>query len=139
MISITSRSTGKNSCCTAESSVFYRPSSIKLRGNAEFDVFVWEPTSHPPGFSYVTSQIPSHLAAAWIPLEDVHADAGPLYYFAGSHKIKKFKFGNGIFYNEHSKKNPDDFAIYLDKLCAKKLKKETLLMKKEMYLFGTPV
>ena len=55
-------------------------------------------------FPYVTSQIPSHLAAAWIPLEDVHADAGPLYYFAGSHKIKKFKFGNGIFYNEHSKK-----------------------------------
>ena len=48
-------------------------------------------------FPYVTSQIPSHLAAAWIPLEDVHADAGPLYYFAGSHKIKKFKFGNGIF------------------------------------------
>jgi len=82
-------------------------------------------------FPYVTSQISSHLAAAWIPLEDVHADAGPLYYFAGSHKIKKFKFGNGIFYNEHSKKNPDDFAIYLDKLCArKKLKKETLLIKK---------
>jgi phytanoyl-CoA hydroxylase len=85
-------------------------------------------------FAYVVSQNPSHLAAAWIALEDVHADSGPLYYYRGSHKIRKFNFGNGIFFNEQSTKNPAHFAKYLDNEC-KNLKRETLLIKKGDVLF----
>jgi phytanoyl-CoA hydroxylase len=82
-------------------------------------------------FAYVVSEIPSHLAASWIALEDVELDSGPLYYYAGSHKIKKFDFGNGIFYNGESPKNPDDFAKYLDATCqGAGMKRETLLVKK---------
>ncbi|AKD57325.1 phytanoyl-CoA dioxygenase family protein [Spirosoma radiotolerans] len=82
-------------------------------------------------FAYVVSEIPSHLAAAWIALEDVHIDSGPLSYYPGSHKIKKFDFGNGIFFNGKSTLNPNDFAKYLDAACQRAgLKKKTLLIKK---------
>ncbi|MBD2701122.1 phytanoyl-CoA dioxygenase family protein [Spirosoma sp. BT702] len=82
-------------------------------------------------FAYVVSEIPSHLAAAWIALEDVHIDSGPLFYYPGSHTIGKFDFGNGIFFNNKSTLNPNDFAKYLDQTCQNAgLKKETLLIKK---------
>ncbi|RIV18453.1 phytanoyl-CoA dioxygenase [Fibrisoma montanum] len=83
-------------------------------------------------FAYVVSENPSHLAAAWIALEDVHIDSGPLFYFPGSHKLRKFDFGNtGMFYSGESKHNPTDFARYLEKVCQEAgLKRETLLIKK---------
>ncbi|GAB2604790.1 phytanoyl-CoA dioxygenase family protein [Spirosoma areae] len=82
-------------------------------------------------FAYVVSEIPSHLAAAWIALEDVHIDSGPLFYYPGSHKINKFNFGNGIFFNDKSTLDPNDFANYLDAACQKAgLVKKTLLVKK---------
>jgi phytanoyl-CoA hydroxylase len=82
-------------------------------------------------FAYVVSQVPSHLAASWIALEDVHENSGPLYYYEGSHKVKKFDFGNGIFFNKESAKNPVDFGNYLDKACESLgLKKKTLLINK---------
>jgi phytanoyl-CoA hydroxylase len=82
-------------------------------------------------FAYVVSEIPSHLAASWIALEDVTIDAGPLFYYPGSHKIKKFDFGNGIFFNTESTRNPDDFAHYLDDTCqAAGMERQTLLIKK---------
>lgn len=82
-------------------------------------------------FAYVVSEIPSHLAAAWIALEDVQPDSGPLFYYPGSHTIRKFDFGNGIFFNGESTNDPNDFANYLDKVCQESgLKRETLLIKK---------
>ena len=82
-------------------------------------------------FAYVVSEIPSHLAAAWIALEDVHIDSGPLFYYPGSHMVNKFNFGNGIFYNGQSTLHPRDFANYLDKACEDAgLEKKTLLVKK---------
>jgi ectoine hydroxylase-related dioxygenase (phytanoyl-CoA dioxygenase family) len=83
-------------------------------------------------FPYVVSEVPSHLAAAWIALEDVHIDSGPLYYYPGSQHTQKFDFGNtGIFFNGQSKRNPDDFANYLDEKCQELgLTRETLLIKK---------
>ncbi len=82
-------------------------------------------------FAYVVSEIPSHLAASWIALEDVHIDSGPLFYYPGSHNIHKFNFGNGIFFNNKSTLNPNDFAKYLDETCQKAgLQKKTLLIKK---------
>lgn len=82
-------------------------------------------------FPWVTAKIPSHLAAAWIPLEDIRPDSGPLYYYVGSHKLPKFNFGNGILSNERSTKNPLEFAEYLDTNCAASgYPKETLLIKR---------
>lgn len=83
-------------------------------------------------FAWVTSGIASHLAAAWIALEDITEDAGPLFYYPGSHKVKKFNFGNGILYKEsESLRTPDQFANHITKTCAENgIKKEVLLLKK---------
>lgn len=83
-------------------------------------------------FPYVVSGIPSHLAAAWIPLEDVKPDSGPLFYYAGSHKMKKFNWGNGIIYHvRESYYTPLQFAAWLEKNCQKNgYKKEVLLIEK---------
>ncbi len=82
-------------------------------------------------YPWVTAKIPSHLAAAWIPLEDIKIDSGPLYYYIGSHKMPKFNFGNGILYNNRSTKTALEFADYLDTKCAElKLPKDTLLIKR---------
>lgn len=83
-------------------------------------------------FPWVTSGIPSHLAAAWIALEDITADAGPLFYYPGSHKMKKFNFGNGILYKEgESLRSPNDFAKYIEQTCGQSdVEKDVLLLKK---------
>lgn len=82
-------------------------------------------------FPWVTAKIPSHLAAAWIALEDIQPDSGPLYYYRGSHRLPKFDFGNGILYDPRSTKTPMEFAEHLDKTCMELgYPKETLLVKK---------
>lgn len=82
-------------------------------------------------FPWVTAKIPSHLAAAWIALEDITIDSGPLYYYIGSHKMPKFNFGRGILFKPDSNKTPLEFADYLDKTGTDlNLPKETLLIKK---------
>ncbi|MEZ0487395.1 phytanoyl-CoA dioxygenase family protein [Fibrella aquatica] len=82
-------------------------------------------------FPWVRSKIASHLAAAWIPLEDVDADSGPLYYYPGSHRMPKFDFGTGILYKPDSFYSPDQFSKYLDKTCKKLgIERKTLLLKK---------
>jgi phytanoyl-CoA hydroxylase len=69
-------------------------------------------------FAYVRAQIPSHLAATWIALEDVHPDSGPLFYYPASHRIDKFDWGNGLFLTPESTKSEDEFATFLDAKCA---------------------
>jgi ectoine hydroxylase-related dioxygenase (phytanoyl-CoA dioxygenase family) len=69
-------------------------------------------------FAYVRSQIPSHLAATWIALEDVHPDAGPLFYYPGSHRIEKFDWGNGLFLTPESSRHEGHFAEFLERQCA---------------------
>jgi phytanoyl-CoA hydroxylase len=69
-------------------------------------------------FPYVVAQIPSHLAASWIALEDVHPDAGPLGYFPGSHRLPKFNFGNGLFLTPESPLREDAFREHLERHCA---------------------
>jgi phytanoyl-CoA hydroxylase len=82
-------------------------------------------------FPWVTAKVPSHLAAAWIALEDIKIDSGPLYYYIGSHKMPKFDFGSGILFKKDSTRTPVEFADYLDKTSAElNLPKETLLIKK---------
>lgn len=59
----------------------------------------------------------AHLAASWIPLEDIHADSGPLIYYPGSHKLVVsgfFNWGNGsIVYEPDSTQSPAEFSSYL--------------------------
>lgn len=83
-------------------------------------------------FPYVVSGIPSHLAAAWIAMEDVKPDSGPLFYFVGSHKMKKFNWGNGILYHvRESYYTPVQFAEWLERNCKKNgYKREVLLINK---------
>lgn len=82
-------------------------------------------------FPWVTAKDPSHLAAAWIALEDIKIDSGPLYYYLGSHNMPKFDFGSGILFKPWSTKTPLDYAEYLDKTCVDlKYPKEVLLIKK---------
>ena len=89
-------------------------------------------------FPWVTSKIPSHLVAAWIPMEDVHQDAGPLFYYPKSHRMPKFDFGKTgiLFHYENSLFSPDQFSRYLTETCTQLgLKKEILLIKKGDVLF----
>jgi phytanoyl-CoA hydroxylase len=83
-------------------------------------------------FPWVTSGIASHLAAAWISLEDITLDSGPLFYYVGSHRMPKYNFGNGILYKEkESLRKPEDFETYLENKCAELgYPKEQLLLKK---------
>ncbi|MGA0557435.1 phytanoyl-CoA dioxygenase family protein [Larkinella sp. VNQ87] len=82
-------------------------------------------------FPYVVPQVPSHLAAAWIALEDIKPGSGELHYYVGSHKIKKFNWGNGIFFTNESTKNPTDFGHYLNAECERLgFEKKTLLINK---------
>jgi ectoine hydroxylase-related dioxygenase (phytanoyl-CoA dioxygenase family) len=68
-------------------------------------------------YAYVVPAIPSHLAATWVALEDVHADAGPLGYYPGSHTIRKFDWGNGLFLTEESLHDEHDFAAHIEREC----------------------
>lgn len=70
-------------------------------------------------YPYVCQQTKlGYLAASWIPLEDVHPEAGPLAYYPGGHKIQKsgfFDWGDGsIVYTDQSNRTPTDFARYLE-------------------------
>jgi phytanoyl-CoA hydroxylase len=44
---------------------------------------------------YMTPRSYYQLAASWIAFEDCHAEAGPLVYVPGSHKIPIYRFSNG--------------------------------------------
>lgn len=44
---------------------------------------------------YMTPPTPYNLIAAWVALEDVHPDAGPLQYYPGSHMISPYRFSTG--------------------------------------------
>lgn len=69
-------------------------------------------------FAYVVANIPSHLCATWVALEDVDAGAGPLEYFPGSHRLPMFDFGNGMFATTESTRNEIEFRDFLEHECA---------------------
>lgn len=92
----------------------------------------WRGSEQPAHLDYpwvrTQTRIP-HLAASWIPLEDVDADSGPLAYYPGSHKpgvIPPFDWGSGSIVAEpDSPKTIDDFVTYLREHAERKdLKKE---------------
>ncbi len=84
-------------------------------------------------YAFVVTGIPSHLAAAWIALEDVHPDAGPLAYYPGSHVIPKFDWGNtsGLHYSKDAPRNEIDFRDHIEAECARAgLTREVVLPRK---------
>jgi ectoine hydroxylase-related dioxygenase (phytanoyl-CoA dioxygenase family) len=82
-------------------------------------------------YAFVVAQIPSHLAASWIALEDIYPDAGPLSYYPGSHRIKKFDFGNGLVLTPESKYGELEFAQHIEQQCRKMgLKEQSFTPKK---------
>jgi len=70
-------------------------------------------------FAYVQSRILSHLAGAWVALEDVSSANGGVCYFPGSHRIPKFDWGNGQLYYDATKAGGELlFAEHLERECA---------------------
>ena len=59
----------------------------------------------------------SRMAASWIPLEDVHEDAGPLAYYCGSQRPEIMPFfdwgGGSITMTRDSERGPMDFSNHL--------------------------
>jgi phytanoyl-CoA hydroxylase len=77
-------------------------------------------SQQPLHLDYPYVRVQKHLAcmaASWIPLEDIHADSGPLAYYCGSQRPEKmpfFDWGNGnIVMDEDAKKTPMDFSNHL--------------------------
>lgn len=69
-------------------------------------------------YPYVRCQTKlAHLAASWIPLEDINPDSGPVAYYAGSHRTEVtgfFDWGDGsILYESDSTREPIEFSNYL--------------------------
>lgn len=69
-------------------------------------------------YPYVRTQTKlSCLAASWVPLEDVHADAGPLIYYPGSHRpdvVRPFDWGGGsVVLEPDSERSASELAPHL--------------------------
>jgi phytanoyl-CoA hydroxylase len=99
-------------------------------------------------YAFVVAGIPSHLAAAWIALEDVHPDAGPLGYYPGSHTIRKFDFEDGLFLTPETQRDEADFLEHIERSCRDRALEEKTFMAKRGDVFlwhaalahsGTPV
>ena len=52
---------------------------------------------------FVQTQPPSHLVAAWIALEDIHPDSGPLVYVPGSHHLPYYQLAAGEHRFDHKR------------------------------------
>jgi hypothetical protein len=98
----------------------------------------WRGSQQPAHLDYpyvnVQSRIP-HLAASWVALEDIQADAGPLAYYPGSHRpgvIPPFDWGGGsVIMTPQSTRTVDEFTIYLAEQVQKSaLRREVFLPKR---------
>lgn len=81
-------------------------------------------------YPYVRCQSPlAHLAASWIPLEDISPDSGPLAYYPGSHRTEVSGFfdwgGGSILLEPDSERTPDELSGYL----AARMREKAIAMK----------
>lgn len=98
----------------------------------------WKGSNQPAhtDYPYVRTQTQiSQLAASWIPLEDIHEDAGPLAYYPGSHqcgRIKPFDWGNGSVVSEpDSTRQPHELAPYLQEQITRESLEPTVFLPKK--------
>jgi phytanoyl-CoA hydroxylase len=68
-------------------------------------------------FAYVIAEIPSHMCASWVALEDIHPDSGPLIYYPGSHTNPVFDWGDGMYRTGQSTRNDHEFAEHIHSRC----------------------
>jgi phytanoyl-CoA hydroxylase len=69
-------------------------------------------------FPYVHSLKPASLAGAWVALEDVHPDAGPLFYWPKSHRlVKTYEFEDGTVLAEGDGEHVRRYEEYLENTC----------------------
>lgn len=59
---------------------------------------------------HVYTSPPSHLIGAWIALEDIGPDCGPLTYVAGSHELPYYQFSPGEYRVQHGTHGPEEIA-----------------------------
>lgn len=57
---------------------------------------------------FVRMQRPSHLLAAWVALEDIGPDCGPLVYVPGSHRLPYYQYEPGRFFADFSRDSDAD-------------------------------
>lgn len=57
---------------------------------------------------FVRMQPPSHLLAAWIALEDIGPDGGPLVYVPGSHRLPYYQYQPGRYFADFSTDTDSD-------------------------------
>jgi len=78
---------------------------------------------------YMTPRTPHALIAAWVALEDVHPDAGPLVYVPGSHRIPLYTFNDGT--HHATREEGADWYDYIDvQIRLRGLKERTFLARK---------
>lgn len=71
-------------------------------------------------FAFVHSLRPACLMGAWVALEDARADAGPLFYWDGSHSaVRKYVFDDGSVLAEGNGPHVRAFERYLGETCRK--------------------
>ncbi len=79
---------------------------------------------------YVATTPPSHLLAAWIALEDISPDCGPLCYLPGSHKLPYYEFSPGRITIDPGEDYLPAFEATRDECARRGLQEETLTCKK---------
>ncbi|MGE5107828.1 MAG: phytanoyl-CoA dioxygenase family protein [Sphingobacteriales bacterium] len=83
---------------------------------------------------HMTTYPLGYLIAAWVALEDIHEDSGPLYYYPGSHKLPYLlnnDFGNISSKLSLGQKNYTDYEEVIEDIIAKeKLHPQIFLPKK---------
>jgi ectoine hydroxylase-related dioxygenase (phytanoyl-CoA dioxygenase family) len=78
---------------------------------------------------YMTPRTPNHLAATWIALEDCDRQAGPLFYYPGSHKIPLYTFSTGKYHAVSAEM--DAWTAYIEReIASRGLKREYFYPKK---------
>lgn len=88
---------------------------------------------------FVPTEVPGHLLAVWIALEDVHPDSGPLRYIPGSHRLPAYEFRPGVFRFDPSLVGEPEMASeqawLQEQISARKLKPALLDARKGEVLF----
>lgn len=83
---------------------------------------------------HVKMPVAAHLLAAWIALEDIHPDSGPLVYVPGSHRLPYYQFEPGVFEYDPTRYGDDEAAAGAswdrDRCAEAGLSTETFLPKK---------
>jgi phytanoyl-CoA hydroxylase len=59
---------------------------------------------------FVQTRPASHLVAAWVALEDIHPDSGPLLYVPGSHRLPYYQFSPGEHRFDHHRHGDAELA-----------------------------